>query len=424
MPAPLIVLEFTRADQAGDPYAFSFAPQEYIIRNAQGGVRTGTFPWSEGVLRELSALRGPARGDEVEQRLGERLRDFLGAAWETCEREILDAVHAGAGVTVTLRSSAAELYALPWELLRLRSTGQPLGGVPGLVISYEWPETRTTPARASGRVGRVLIAWSAAGGEVPAEEHVAAIRGALSEREGAFSRDRDVVANASYGAIDDALDRAAREGPPIDVLHLLCHGASAGESYGLALDADEHARGSEGLAVVDPARLQQLLAPHLGMVRLLVIAACDSGDAGAPANLLGSAAQMSHRAGAEAVIASRFPLSAAGSTREREFVARGAGHEYQLVVALERGQRLELTLLVRALTKMGTKVELALLDADKVRVASVSAATLDREHWHRKTKQFTASASGSYTLRVSLDSDYERHPGRYRFKLTTLAEQG
>ncbi|MBA3548777.1 MAG: hypothetical protein H0T76_20030, partial [Nannocystis sp.] len=285
-----IVLEFTRAERAGEAHAFRFAPQTYLLRTRGGGFNSAEFPWTRALLDDLRAVRDPSRGPEVVHRLGEALRSFLaGAGWDAQEREIVRAVHEGEPVHVTIRSAAAELYALPWELLALRSTGQLLGSIPGLLVRYEWPDTASFPDRvpAAARCGRLLVAWSAAGGAVPAAAHLTAIRAALGPR---FDPDRDVLAHASYAAIADALARAQRDGPPIDALHLLCHGAQTGGSdgggsYGLAFD-DEAADGHP--VIVDAGRLQQLLAPHAGMLRLVVLAACDSGNVGEPGNLLGS----------------------------------------------------------------------------------------------------------------------------------------
>lgn len=324
-----IVLEFTRAERAGEAHAFRFAPQTYLLRTPGGGFNSAEFPWTGALLDDLRAVRDPSRGPEVVHRLGEALRSFLaGAGWDAQEREIVRAVREGERVHITVRSAAAELYALPWELLALRSTGQLLGAIPGLLIRYEWPDTTSFPDRfpAAQRRGRVLLAWSAAGGAVPAAEHLAAIREALGP---AFDPARDVLPHASYAAIADALAQAQQHGPPLDALHLLCHGAQIGGSYGLAFD-DVQAGG--GPVLVDAGRLQQLLAPHAGMIRLVTLAACDSGDGGEPGNLLGSVAQMIHRAGVRALIASRFPLSIAGSSRLTA----------ALYPALARGETLEM----------------------------------------------------------------------------------
>ena len=311
MPAYDIVLEFSRAERADQPHAFAFVPQTYLLRTPGGGVESAEFPWTPELLADLQAVRRSARDPDAVHRIGAVLRGFLAdAGWARHEPAILAAVREGAAVSVTLRSAAAELYALPWELLTLKSTGQPIGGIPGLVVRYQWPEIAIFPDRIApgARRGRVLLAWSAAGGAVPAAEHIAAIAAACGER---FDRARDVLAEVSLAALDRALDAAARgEAPPIDAVHLLCHGAAIAGTYGLAL-GDDAAPGA--VAAVDAGRLQQIFAPHAGMVRLVVVAACDSGDSGELGNHLGSVAQMLHRSGIEAVVASRFPLSVAGS---------------------------------------------------------------------------------------------------------------
>ena len=320
-----LVLEFTRAEHAGQPHAFRFAPQVYLLRTAGGGFESAEFPWTPELLDDLREARDPGRSPDTIHRIGETLRGFLAAAgWARHEDAIVRAARDGAAIVVTIRSAAAELYALPWEFVALKSTGQLLGGVPGLLVRYEWPEAPSFPDRVEppARRGRVLFAWSAAGGAVPAAEHLAALEAAFAGRPGAFDPARDVLAHASFAAIDEALDHAASHGPPIDALHLLCHGAELGGTYGLALD-DASAPGTP--VAVDAGRMQQLLAAHAGMVRMVVLAACDSGNAGELGNQLGSVAQMIHRAGLQVMIASRYPLSAAGS-------ARFAGSFYRALV--------------------------------------------------------------------------------------------
>ncbi|MBK9756541.1 MAG: CHAT domain-containing protein [Nannocystis sp.] len=316
MSEPLhIVLEFARAESAGQPHSFRFAAQPYLVRTPGGGFEASEFPWSRALLADLQALRDPAAEPELLHRIGGLLREFLaGVGWGAREEAIVAAARAGAAIAITIRSAAAELYALPWELVALKSTGQLLGGIPGLVIRYEWPETSSfpdpvTPAR---RRGRVLFAWSAAGGAVPAAEHQAALQAALAAD---FDPARDVVPHASFAAIAAALERAGGVDPPIDALLLLCHGAAIGGAYGLALDATAGAAEANASVVVDAGRVQQLIAPHAGALRLVVLAACNSGADGEPGNHLGSIAQMIHRAGLRAVVASRFPLSTAGSSR-------------------------------------------------------------------------------------------------------------
>lgn len=309
MPAPLhLTLEFARAESAGQPHGFRFAAQTYLLRSPGGGFEAAEFPWSPELLADLRDLRATPPDPAIGHRIGAVLRAFLGpTGFAAHEQAIVDASRSGAAILVTIRSAAAELYALPWELLVLKGPGQMLGGIPRLVVRYEWPETTTChdPVLPAHRRGRVLFAWSAAGGEVPAADHLAALR----RHHPRFDPRRDVLPHASLTSLAEALDVATTRGPPVDVLHLLCHGAVSGATYGLVLDP----AGSK--TVVDAGRVQQLLAPHAGMLRAVVLAACDSGNAGEPGNHLGSVAQMIHRVGLRAVIASRFPLSAAGSSR-------------------------------------------------------------------------------------------------------------
>ncbi|MEZ4382722.1 MAG: CHAT domain-containing protein [Nannocystaceae bacterium] len=321
-----IVLEFARASDAGDPHAFRFAPQSYLVRGERGDFTSTEVAWSRELLADLEALRLPGRDPAALQRVGEVLRRTLEpAGWRQREGAIVDAVAEGRRVSVTIRSAAAELYALPWELLTLRSTGQSLGAIGGVLLRYEWPATATSrarggPADAEADAGRVLLAWSAAGGAVPAAEHVAALRSAQEGAGRPFDEGRDVLAHATFGRLADLLAEAEASGAAIDGLHILCHGGATGTSFGLTFDGED---GAGAPVVVDPGRLQQLLAPYAGMIRLVVLAACDSGNAGDPGSRLGSVAQMLHRVGVAAVVASRYPLSIGGSNRLSEVLYRG-----------------------------------------------------------------------------------------------------
>ncbi|MBL9006853.1 MAG: CHAT domain-containing protein [Myxococcales bacterium] len=308
-PALRVLLQFSRAKEAGDPYAFSFEPQDYTIPTEGGASPSTRFDWTQAVLDDLQALRLPGRDPALVQRMGERLRRFLlPAGWADWERQIAEALAAERPVFLTIRSSAAELYALPWELLTLRS-GQFIGELDHVLLRFEWPETETAAEQPSPRPegGRILVAWSAAAGAVPASDHITAIADACAAGFHPFDSDSDVVANASLPRLVQALKAAEREKNPVAVLHLLCHGAEAGSTFGLALD------GEDGAAVVEAQQLRQHLAPFAKSLRLVVLSACDSGNVGALGNQLGSVARELHRCGLQAVIASRVPLSVAGS---------------------------------------------------------------------------------------------------------------
>lgn len=308
----LLTLDLTRVEHAEDPYAFRFVPQDYLARTEGGAISRIHLEWDQTWLDDLERLRRASPSASTLQRVGERLSRFLdGAGWAAQAAAIDGVLRAGRGVILTLRSTAAELYTLPWELLILGSSGQHLGELDGVVIRYEWPETSTVPELAAPRSerGRVLLAWSAAGGAVPAVEHIDVLSEACEAGHRPFDRERDVLSHASLGALEEQLERALQEGPPIDVLHLLAH-AKGGLEGGIVLD------GSDGTSSrVGPEKLRQLLRRYAGMIRLVVFSACESADPGAVANALGGLTQALHRAGIAAVIGSRFPLSVDASIR-------------------------------------------------------------------------------------------------------------
>lgn len=309
-----IVLEFFRTHHAADPFSFEFRPQTYALRSAGGALEESEFPWTPELLADLHHARDPLSPPDILHRLGNNLRTFLArAGWTLHESAIVTATRARQPIDLTIRSAAAELYAVPWELLTLKSTGQLLGSIPGLVIRYEWPGTTSEAHRTpEARRGRILFAWSAAGGEIPAAQHQAALQMAFRALPGGFAPSRDVLAHTSLKGLRDALIGAANDVPPIDVLHLLCHGGPIGDTCGLVLDD-----GSGGSVTVDSSRLQQILAPHAGLLRMVVVTTCE-GSAHRPGNHLGGVAQMLHRAGIPAVIGARIPLSTAGSIQFAE----------------------------------------------------------------------------------------------------------
>ncbi|XYH94640.1 CHAT domain-containing protein [Sorangium sp. So ce1128] len=316
-----IVLNLLRATDTESPFAFVLREQSYVRHLDGGAGRSACFPWSERVLEHLAAIQRERADPAAAAWLGEEMRSFLDRlGWGLDEESIRAALDAGRSVHLTLRLGAAELYALPWELVPLGATGRPLGSLPGFLLRYEWPDTRTArPAPdPPPEGGRILFAWSAAGGVIPADDHLATIRRACLEgRHLGFDRTRDVVPHASLGRLKHALDAG-----PVAVLHLLCHGAqldAAGTAYGLVMDADDRS----GREIVDARALQVALADHLGSLRLVVLCACHSGDSGALDSRLGSVAQALHRAGVPAVVASRYPLAVDASVALTEALYRG-----------------------------------------------------------------------------------------------------
>ncbi|WP_437683406.1 nSTAND1 domain-containing NTPase [Sorangium sp. So ce131] len=306
-----LTLELARTEDAGDPYAFRFQAQTYNVRWENGTYAEAELRWDDALLADLAALQRTRPDPAARARVGELLRMFLGrAGWQTREEEIASAVEGGRAVHLTIRAAAAELYALPWELLCLRATGEHLGELNRCLLRYEWPgtETATPVPDPPAEGGRILFAWSAAGGDVPAAAHLGAIRRAAARGHHAFDEGRDVVAGVSTSRLREAL-----AGSPVAVLHLLCHGgrlASDTEAYGLVWSGAEPGDAPE---VIDAAALRRLLKPHVGALRLVVLMACHGANTGEPGNALGGVAQALHRIGIPAVVASRRPVSVEGS---------------------------------------------------------------------------------------------------------------
>jgi hypothetical protein len=312
-----VVLELTRAQRADDPYGFHDAkPQKYRLRVSEGGVRCATFPWSERVLKDLEALAGRTPCAVAARRLGEELRRFLDALdWGGHEAALERHTRSGQAVRLVVRSCAAELYSLPWELVTLRDSGQHLVDVPGFSLCYEWPgqQVEVTPLDLA-REGRVLLAWSEAGGAVPDERHQQVLLKASQDGGFGFDPRRDVLPRVSLEGLERTLSAAREAREPVSVLHLLCHGTlvetGTSSHFGLALNAPGV---FGGIQCVDAGALAAALAPYRDMLRMVVLCACRGGDSGGLASHLGSVAQELHRAGIEMVVASRLPMTSEGS---------------------------------------------------------------------------------------------------------------
>lgn len=283
---PDLVLEMVRADDAADPHAFATGTQHYLVRKADGTYAEATLRWDDALLAEIAAARA---SDEAAQRIGDRLAQFLaGAGWRAEAERIEAASRAGQRIDLVIRAAAAELFALPWEQLTVSGSGRRLSELPGVLLRYEWPGSETVPRGSRGEATRIRFAWSAAGGAVPAAallDHFGGLAG--------FDPARDVVAHATRSSLVADLT------PDVAVLHLLAHGAPLDDGFGIALN--------DGLA--GAATLRRLLAPHAGTLRLVVLTACDSASAGVIDAHLGGLARALHRAGIEAVVGARAPLS-------------------------------------------------------------------------------------------------------------------
>ena len=104
----------------------------------------------------------------IVQRLGETLRQFLDEAdWEAMESQLPPRPRQNREVVLTIRSAAAELYALPWGLPP-RNTGQHIAELPRSLSATSGlrPRPPRSLLRRCRESGRILFAWSAAAGAV------------------------------------------------------------------------------------------------------------------------------------------------------------------------------------------------------------------------------------------------------------------
>jgi WD40 repeat protein len=308
-PQRLLILELLGTERGSEqPLAGS---RTYLRRLEDGTTRRAVLSWDARLHASLAELERTEPDRSRVQHLGDTLRAFLEqVGWEREDAALLEAVRARQPVFLTFRSDAPELYALPWELVTLRGSGLHLGELRGCTVRYEWPGSSSAPPQPAPPPlgGRILFAWSAAGGTVPAEAQLRALQRACQRGGHPFDPRRDVVAHVSPRGLTAALER----GGPVAVLHLLCHGARAGAGRPAGLLWNASVEGGEP-ELIDGGDLRQYLEPHAGRIRLVVLSACLSGGAGPPGDALGSVAQALHRAGLAAVVASRFPLSVEGS---------------------------------------------------------------------------------------------------------------
>src|SRR5689334_13993985 len=171
-------------------------------------------------------------------------------------------------------------------MLTLESTGQHLCELPRCFIHYEWPGARAPLRHAPPPPGgRVLLAYSAAGGVIPVEQHVHALLRACAGSAYRFDPARDVVAHVSL----DLLAKAFRDSPePIAVLHVLCHGSIGSGPDGLIWSSPRPGGDPE---VVDGAALRRILGRYSTSLRLVILCACQGSAERRFGQHLGSVAQ-------------------------------------------------------------------------------------------------------------------------------------
>lgn len=259
--------------------------------------------------------------------MGELLGEFLGRIPALLAQ--LSRTRCGGGKLAHLRLSlcADELSMVPFETA-ISPTGFPGTGLP-LFLQTHTPVAITREIRRNrpllvqwDRPPKILFAFASPPGlpQVPAEQHLQAIRDALTpwikikddcrKRVSELKKFITVLPDASLQEIDDCCNRES-----FTYIHILAHGApfdNAGEKrYGLALcNHDDKSRWdvvdgeSLGIALTgkDATGTTQF-APTL-----VSLAVCDSGNINSIISPGGSIAHMLHYSGIPWVVASQFPL--------------------------------------------------------------------------------------------------------------------
>lgn len=291
-------------------YPFPWKEQQYLVRCTHGRSAPVEFRWPT-FRGDLEALLSKP-GSRNFTRLSDALRGFIAPAeWIRAEDRIRQALKIRQPVYITVCSDHADdLHYLPWELLPMSFNGSPLVGLENCLLRYECRDRHIQEPVASAQ-GRILFAWSDAGGGVPMDGHLDELRAACEAARFPFIEEEDVLEHVSPRRLAEKLSETAR---PVTVLHLLCHGSKVDDgAYGLVFDPSEEGDEPERL---DRWQLANLLfsSPGGTSLRLVTLCACQGGDSGMPAHPLGSIARMFHNKGVPAVIASRMPLTCAGST--------------------------------------------------------------------------------------------------------------
>ncbi|MCK6521647.1 hypothetical protein L6R49_09435, partial [Myxococcota bacterium] len=290
-----IRLQLSRLVHGEDPYAARLGAQVYRRAFEDGRVADAGLTWDEALLQDLAACQRPRPDAEAQGRVGQRLRQLL-VELGFAEDEAV--IRRGEPVELILAFAAAELYALPWELVRVEPSGLCLADLPGVSLVWRWPGVTPAP-RAAGLRPRLLFAWSAAGGRVPVEEQralwSAGYGGAIVE-----------LPDAGLSALSALLVEAAAQAPFTHVV-ILAHGGAQAGVQGLRLD--------DGFA--DGAALQRALGPHAPSLDVIVLLSCDAAADPTPGGVLMSPAMALHRGGeaggVRAVIGPRTPLSVLGA---------------------------------------------------------------------------------------------------------------
>lgn len=315
-----ILVEFARLKNLGTGTLRE--GDDYLCTTAQFPVRQVAMNIDQLPFNKLmNALRYGAISEEQRQQalktLARKVTELLDSATEQ-EGTLGAAVAAGTKALqqIDFVANASELSAIPFEAA-LAKDGKPLfqSGA-GVVLTRRVRGAFADRQPAWPKRPRVLFAWSAAGGDVPADAHRHELLAALDSWMPAEASDREnvlvEVANARLKDIKVAVENAAKMNRGFTHVHILAHGVPVpgddDERFGVALD---HV--IEGIDAVKPEDLAKALHAVASTSVVVTLAACDLANQTDSINPAKSVAHELHVSGIPVVIASQLPLTLEGS---------------------------------------------------------------------------------------------------------------
>jgi hypothetical protein len=407
-----VVLEFLRHGPAHNQLLSPLTRYMALCGSHEAVDVSVTFE-HEQFLSKLRALRYRDSDEVRESQLGEAAVE-MSRILSAVPGLIADLADPGTGPAADITHlrlilSANELALLPFELANsgkaFPGVGQSLALQPQVPICITREVRRLgAPYRRWPSEPRILFAASSAGGRIPLEAHMLALRQAIDPWLFHVAADDPAGVAAGLARHISVLPDASAE-ELLDAcatglythVHILAHGVQIrkehGPRYGLVLNSGRDPATPD---VVDAKRLATTLRPSLrgkahdiACPTVVTIAACDSGDIGTVVSTGASIAHALHEAGIPLVIGSQFPLSFAGSVvltevlyeglmrgadprgllvqARRELAARVPGtHDWASVVAYAAFQQdLERQLAEVRVHRARSRIEAALNHADR-----------------------------------------------------------
>lgn len=277
----------------------------FAVRCGGGPVHPVRMRWEDGWRGDVEHLANGRESTAVVKRLGKRLMRLVASTgWPKEAVRIREAKQQGDKVLLSLVSDSPEILSLPWEALPVGDGGVPLGQLLDEPIAYSLPGAGVRPRKLTDHPdgGRLLLV--ACGGGLGRQ---AALRGTVA---GVSARpSQELLSSPGLSGLADALQAGARRGRPVSMLHLVSRVEGRDGRILVRMGGD----GQAG-EWVDAEALASALSRSADTLRAVVLTLT-----GEPSCRPLAAAEALHRAGIEAVIVPRVPLS---SEAVLPFVAR------------------------------------------------------------------------------------------------------